>query len=130
MPFDSLPHRRGTQALWDLSALLRDPSRWPEGHRWDYSKILSQPRRAPGCGTLCCAIGLGIAKNFIVPALGRHAGEPIFDAGVYASQLGMPPRTVHDIFSSPSFYEVKNWCEVTPTMVADAIDRWCEGSDD
>jgi hypothetical protein len=50
MPFDGTPPRKQTltpqKVLRDLSQLLREPERWPEGFRWHYGTINT------------CAIGL------------------------------------------------------------------------
>ena len=126
MPFDSRtadevvtlpPFARGRQGLRNLAYVLRNPVLWPQGHEWDYSTVLSN---AP-CGTAGCAIGIArmVWPGFPLPL--EHQADWCPQA---ASFFGMKQRTFEEIFISARKHDCDDWEEVTPVMVADAIDSY------
>lgn len=105
-------------SLEGLSWLLRHQERWGTYHHWDFHHCF----RYEGCRTSGCAIGL--ATVFWPQLLSDLDGEPYFNlAGV----LNMSPLDFDTIFNNGSIettYHVERDGDVTPVMVADAIDKY------
>jgi hypothetical protein len=85
--------------LQDLSALLRDESRWPEDFQWDYGDFNT------------CAVGLGCRAGLFAPGI-----RPV---DVEAEDLGMDPVSYWGLFVRSGYYG-----DITPEMIADKIDDW------
>lgn len=139
MPFDGTRWAPDTRTAPDLTEpslaglawLLRHPPLWDDKLTFNYGfgLVLAADRFAgdniPQCGTVGCAIG--VAK-MVWPSLPMHhsafdnnwCGGPDFDA-IYAI-LGIPNYVGTDIFYNAGTYGCP-WEDVTPVMVADAIDR-------
>ena len=102
MPFDGTPPRKQTltpqKVLRDLSQLLREPERWPEGFRWHYGTIN------------ICAIGL------CREALGERAYRKLASYIDYPVDRTHCPETRKIIFGLP--------LRATPENVAEAIDAY------
>jgi hypothetical protein len=94
MPFDGTTPDLTVPSLANLSYILRHPETWPENFKWDYRRFDS------------CAVGLasrrwgfGWACRGMIPvSIASGVGDFAFDNSMRAAQ-------------------------VTPEMVADAIDR-------
>ena len=93
----------GKAGLRQLAYLLRHPEKWSSGHVWNFREVLGETR----CGTMGCAIG--IAK--------LQWGTKTIDQRWYG-----PWTEIDDIFDGgEGVYDCPD-SQVTPTMVADAID--------
>jgi len=95
----------GKAGLRQLSYLLRHPEKWSPGHVWDFDQLLEETL----CGTVGCAIGIAKLRWGNMPVdcewyVSWEKADEIFDGG----------DGVYDCTDS----------QVTPTMVADAIDEY------
>lgn len=97
-------------SLAGLAWLLRHPGEWQKGHLWDF-KV---PLRLGKCGTSGCAIGVGRLQWGHNTYTRFHDGLPKNVALIFYSYGDWPLKTYGAAFSA----------EVTPLMVADAIDRY------
>jgi len=132
MPFDSatfkLPAvkpatfdpvlREGLAGLAQLSEALRHPEWWEaRGHEWYFPRILENR----SCGTTGCA--WGVAMTLWPKQV--HRADMYFAVGpAAAGHFGIPESEGWRIFGTDyvrSVYGVTEY-EVTPAMVADAID--------
>lgn len=83
-----------------LSAVLRDPSRWPAGFEWNYTS----------CDT--CALGL----------MGALVGNPEYNRSDAIDDFKLSGTESYDIFCRAHVSLGKRMRHVTPTDVADALD--------
>ena len=101
----------GEAGLRQLAYLLRHPEKWPEGHVWSFTKMWQEQE----CGTTGCAFGLVEWK------WGRGAYDfKKLDLGIggYKNEAAIFGTDHND---ATKCYGV-GMEQVTPTMVADAID--------
>ena len=103
----------GKEGLRQLSYLLRHPEKWPAQHHWDFRTISGwtlELDELPKCGTVGCAMGLA---------------DQTWGQDARRSQIGdqIPELHCDGLFFRCDTYGV-NMDEVTPTMVADAIDSY------
>jgi hypothetical protein len=82
-----------------LSAVLRDPSRWPAGFEWDYSHCAM------------CAVGMA-------SLLWNREVTP----GVMSAETGIDFHVVVDAFYNLDEKHGVSMGEITPSNVADALD--------
>jgi hypothetical protein len=109
MPFDAT---KSEPTLENLSALLRDRSQWPEGFEWNYIALEN------------CAIGLA---DRVWPAIVTDRRAKIGITADLAQTFGCTPNEARMIMAYAGHFN--NFIpanEVTPEMVADAIDRIIE----
>ena len=109
---DALTFSPGKEGLRKLAVLLR--ADMPENFRWDYSVPCD---RRGACGTIGCAYGL--AKT-VWPELELHGIEMI---GTLCKAFGLETYAAIEIFYCARTYG-KEWRQVTPHDVANAIDRY------
>ena len=119
MPFDG-NETKTEQAL--RRAILADTLRGelPQGQTWDFSEV----RRKTSCGFVGCAIATANAlwpDDIILP---RTVGSISENLEVnLADFFGMYPREVSLVFFSYSYHGGSDMKDVTPAMVADALDK-------
>lgn len=113
MPFDPAGYnpapdltelQPGHEGLRQLSYLLRHPEEWQRGFEWDFDTRL----QGEDCHAYGCALGIADLQ------------WPSAQVGDFQTSLFCNPAW--DIFFNPSVYGTKHRADVTPTMVADAID--------
>lgn len=135
MPFDE--GRRGGHAgenlLWLRDALRAE---MPLGFAWDFSHIYVRPVNR--CGSAGCALGLAMQRwpEALVPSQFKPSGDRRYPAHVtavtglgvheqWARFFGMPTDIFVAIFlAQAKFYGVATRLDVTPAMVASAIDHY------
>lgn len=128
MPFDSTEFATryaeteafvpGPEGARRLARALR--RQMPEGFSWDFATSWHNDNSTTECGTIGCALGLAHIK------WPDEFGCPIgLDSAIseIAHKIHMPKDITWNIFGMASTYGCK-FIEVTPTMVADAIDAW------
>lgn len=103
MPFDNIPITTN-HTLAELSEILRDKSRWPEGFVWDYGHCQQ------------CAMGLAAELWADTLRLPHHHFT------IIARYFNMPFEKALEIFCHLDFW--KRLDEITPERVADAIDAY------
>ena len=109
MPFDNTG--KPIITTQDVSALLRDRSRWPSDFKWDYS----------GCAT--CAMGL--VQEYFGVDLGVHDKDmiPYAMAKRTGDLIGISLKYAERIFVNLPYHVFKKeYSSITPEDVADAID--------
>ena len=98
----------GREGLRVLARALRAPM--PEGFRWDFGRI----RMQTDCGTVGCAMGLAYT------IWGDNAPPNHID---FADKFCVSPDTTKRLFIPEC---VGPYDQITPPMVADAIDRYLD----
>ena len=91
----------------------------PEGFEWDFSVV---ERKAPGCGTAGCAIGLArsLWPGKRLPIWYDRPREP----ARLANFFGIPVSAVEKIFLTSWHYgENVPMSEITPKMVASKLEK-------
>lgn len=104
-------------SLEGLSWALRHPEHWARHHVWNFRYCLKEHK----CGTSGCA--MGIAAIMWPQCHGLFVSLPY----VLQREFKMSPEDFDRIFNDGAIeetYGVKNDDDVTPTMVADAIDKY------
>ena len=119
MPFDDpnavpvVPEfKTGKEGLKNLAYVLRHPELWPH-HKWDYGTEFEPLYKS--CKTVGCAIGVA---TVVWP------GHEIRDELMMGGRI--PVGVIEDIFYCSGTYQ-KNWVDITPLDVANAIDRYLNG---
>ncbi len=125
---DLVPKERGRRLVAALRALPEDnsPTRLPGNgdFAWDFNIELGGPSNSHHplpegwCGTVGCAVGLGICLGLVVDPDDCYSLSERAEA--LEKQLGV--EGAMSIFYHARTYGV-DWSEVTPAMVADELEK-------
>ena len=110
LPIDLTVLHPGKKGLRQLSYVLRHPELWPR-HQWDYANLLSSKE----CGTVGCAIGIA----------GIVWGERCIWKKDWEKHFRMPSERFFSIFLGLNHHG-RTARDITPQMVADKIDDYCD----
>lgn len=114
----------GTERAWALLDLLENVEQF-EGFEWNFMVLTRRffDREAPnGCGTVGCALGLGVHTGVI-----RRHDNLSSELNDYAAQLGLPQLDVEMIFYSPSSYKHRRSPnDITSSDVAKVLQDYLE----
>ena len=121
-------------SLEGLAMLLRTEELWPKGYQWSFLDVaealhervegisINQPGAYQRCGTHGCAIGLAYEMWPEIQTRHQYMGESIDNI---AEATGISSMDAHCLFwETDTYYPGHVHEEVTPVMVADAIDRY------
>ena len=116
IPIDLTELQPGKAGLRQLAYLLCHPEEWPRDFGWDFTDVLYEHK----CGTAGCA--LGIAYLFWGEAFSPDPQGEVYAMFDTYRSFGLDHENGCALFNTDKIYGVEKMGDVTPTMVADAID--------
>lgn len=114
MPFDVATETPAIRRARLIEALRRE---MPPNHTWRFSAVFHKN----GCGTVGCAIGVGILIGLPIGEDDGATGSVKLEE--LAEVFGITAFDANRIFLSTEAYGACAHCDVTPAMVADALER-------
>lgn len=114
MPFDGTTETPAIRRARLIEALRAE---MPEGFIWDFRHVAQKT----DCGTAGCALGLACLiwpDDDHLPTPGHRA-----TLNSVATFFGVDPITAYMVFFNPYYYGFHDYHQVTPAMVADALEK-------